>query len=265
MVIAVASTNNGNSKVAGTTITRGFITPFEAGQTCIWLIVMDNLTAGTPVVTDIAVVAGETATWQRLAFVNSPQAAAGAGVRMELWRLDPTVTGNIPIDTPLVTLSASVTAKAFAVLNLTGVGAVSGSIVADSVTAHTGIPINADDLFLVGLSTEDATAPAAPSVSGFTATALLNASAATTGGSAVTNVATRLSPYLITSGTTGADTAPALVDGGHITLVLSPAPSGPQTFDAAGVCAIVSDAAGAVTQTHVIANIAWDYASLSEG
>lgn len=116
------------TKTAGTSLSVGFPTaPIPPDRTLLMYVLMDNLTASTPVVSSISSPGGGM-TWVKRTEVNSPIATAAGGVRAELWEL--TVTQEIPTSyAAVLTFSGSIVAKAAQIGIFDTLGPYSGATV----------------------------------------------------------------------------------------------------------------------------------------
>lgn len=81
-----------------------------AGNTLIVAVVFDNQSTTTPTVSTIGRPVGETATWVKLGFFDSPTSTAAGGVRGELWGIRTTVEWSSTLNYS-ITLSGTVNAK----------------------------------------------------------------------------------------------------------------------------------------------------------
>jgi hypothetical protein len=240
MAIAFVSSATNQNKTSSGTIGLASIYSVSADASLIACIVFDNATATTPQVTDITKHPSETNNWSRIAYFDSPQSAAGGGLRGEMWRLDTTTVSNIAHS---ASLSGNVTAKAIIIFQFTGLGALDGTPQTHSSSSGSTTltmpftPAGGVNVWMIG--TENNAVP------GRTAGAAIaiTASNGTTGGSAVTNV-WEAALYLINA-TSRTETWNS-TDGGMISAQFQPAPTG-TTYQVAGTVAVTTNATGDAT------------------
>lgn len=136
------------SVAAGTGFTTGVVTA-PLGDTVFLTVAFDNTAAGTPVINSITVPVGETAAWVRQGLTNSPSGTSGTGLRTELWAIK--TTQAWAAFAPVVTLSASITAKASCGFVMTG-GFLNQRVVAPVTggTSLVSVPSNANTSVLSG-------------------------------------------------------------------------------------------------------------------
>lgn len=226
-------------KAAGTTNLSFQIgtTASTAGNLLVARIVFDNLTATTPTVSSIAKPGGETASWVRIGFWDSPTAGGASGLRGEMWVIKTTVSWTAN-STYTITLSGSVTAKACQGREFSGVTAtLRGTAGTNATTSGNpsattgGTAPQAGDLVLGFAGWESRTAPVQDSDT-TNGTWAAGSEYGTSGGSGVTNVIGLGSYKIVTAG-------------GHQTYN----PTGPSGDSGACVVALVPVPVSAVTVT----------------
>lgn len=99
-----------SNQVSGTSFTTGAIT-CPQNDTIFLGFVFDNTSSTAPTITSITVPAGETASWQCIARVNSSTSTSGSGTKEELWAITVANSGGWSAFSPVATLSGAVTAK----------------------------------------------------------------------------------------------------------------------------------------------------------
>lgn len=225
MAIAETLTNGVSDKTAGTaTLTVGTDASRVSGTLIVVGLAWDNLTATTPTISSISKPGGESASWI-IVEVNSPQAAAAAGVRCALAYIVATVDWSA--HSIVVTFSGNITAKAAAYKTFTGASAtIRGTAVSGtgSTSPSTDSGTLIDDLILLMDATEgpgDGTLPTWTGSAPGTITS--QQSAGTTGGSGVTNATVVLAYIIATASGSRLVTTGTLTDGGYVVVSLAPA------------------------------------------
>lgn len=228
-----AALTSGSDKVAGTGLTMATINATIGHQIIAW-VSFDNTGTSTPTISSLTVPGGESATWSRLTQHDSSTATSGAGVRGEVWGIVPTQTWTT--FAIVVTFSASITAKAYGVVNFTGgiltaprgTGA-SGTSTSGSPSLTctlTGVsqPQNGDLVLMLG-SHEDPTSPGID-VDTTNGSWFTGAAAASSGGSSTANVGGRLG-YKIVNATGDQTCNPGSATGDSGVCAIALAPTAP--------------------------------------
>lgn len=246
-ITALAHAGGFSSKTAGTTLALAADTAVVAGTLYVVMTTFDNLSATTPTIT-IDVPGGESAAWTYV-HMDSPQAAAGAGVRGAIAYILTTVSWAS--FAPTITYSGSITAKCAAYY------AYSGASTTLRVAADTNPQTAAINRTVSGLQVGDlclglASSEQANTLGGVSSTPTLTdfTQDGTTGAGGTSNCAQVTLGLILPSGTTYNITASAITDGGSTIVVLQPSSGGtPVSGTDAGAGADAATLAAGLTGT----------------